>query len=412
MDTPLNLDELYDQGMAHFRAARWAEATALLQQVRERGGARFPEIDAILADIELKQGLERLQMPVASQAPRSGIVRAVAGAVGGVAALGLLIWGGMRLVSMPAAFELPAPPVAVAQQAIVGALPTPAPAAAPVGETQAAAEAGALTVRQAAQSGNVEDIYLILDASGSMLAQVNGERKIVIARQALNSLVGALPDGSRIALRTFGRQRPDDCSDMELVSPMAELDRASLTEQIMAITPVNLSRTPNAAALQAAALDLAASTRPTHVVLVSDGEENCDGDPVAAARELRAQLPNVRVSVIGFDIAPEWVAQLTAIAEAGGGSYLPAADVSQLAAALEETVTATFRVVTTSGNQVAEGRLGEAVELPAGAYRVLIGSGAATLTQSVDVRSDMVTIVDLRSTEGSVSAEISRDWKP
>jgi Ca-activated chloride channel homolog len=412
MDTPLNLEELYDQGMAHFRAARWAEATAMLAQVREQSGGRFPEIDAILADIELKQGMERIQAPVVSNAPRSGIGRAIAGALGGVTALGLLVWGGMQLLSMPPVLELPAPPPAVAQQAVAAALPTPAPTAAPAASAPADAAPGAITVRQAAQTGSVEDIYLILDASGSMLAPVGGERKMVIARQALTDVITTLPDGSRVALRTFGRQRPDDCSDMELVSPMGTLDRQALNAQIAAITPVNLSRTPNAATLQAAALDLAGSDRPTHIVLVSDGEENCEGDPVAAAAALREQLPNVRVSVIGFDIDPAWRAQLEAIAVAGAGNYLSAGDVGQLTAALEETVTSTFRVVTMNGNQVASGRIGEAIDLPVGVYRVLIGSGAATLTQSVEVRSDMMTIVSLHSVDGSLSAEVSRDWKP
>lgn len=413
MDTPLNLEELYDQGMAHFRAARWAEATAALMHVREQAGGRFPEIEAILADIELKQGMERLQEPVGSKAPRTGIVRAVAGALGGIAALGLLVWGGMQLLTLPTSVDLPVPPSAAAQQSAVGALPTPAPPAAAAGAGAPAGEApGAISVRQAAQSGSVEDIYLILDASGSMLAQMDGQRKIVMARQALTEVVNGLPEGSQVALRTFGRQRPDDCSDMELISPMAPLDRTALNAQIAAMTPVNLSRTPNAASLQAAALDLAGSTRPTHVVLVSDGEENCDGDPVAAAAALREQLPNVRISVIGFDIDPAWRAQLEAIAVAGAGNYLPANDVGQLTAALQETVSATFRIVTPSGNEVASGRIGESVDLPVGAYRVLVGSGAATITQSVDVRSDMVTIVNVRSDEGVLSADVGRDWKP
>jgi hypothetical protein len=412
MDTPLNIEDLYDQGMAHFRAARWDEATAVLMQVREQAGGRFPEIETILADIALKQGMDRLQTPVASKAPRSGIIRRVGSAVGGFAALGLLVWGGLRLLSTPIGFELPAPPPAVAQQAVVGALPTPAPPAAASGNAAASEAPGAITVRRGAQTGSVEDIYLILDASGSMLARVGEARKIDIARQALTDLIGGLPDDTQVALRTFGRQRPDDCSDMELISPPAPLDRAALSAQIAAITPVNLSRTPNAASLAATALDLAGSTRPIHVVLVSDGEENCDGDPVAAAAALRAQLPNVRVSVIGFDIAPEGQAQLAAIAEAGGGAYLPANDVSQLTAALAETVATTFRVVTPSGTEVAGARIGEAVDLPPGPYRVLIGAGAATLTQSVEVRGDMLTIVNLLSTDGVLSAEVSRDWKP
>jgi hypothetical protein len=93
---------------------------------------------------------------------------------------------------------------------------------------------------------------------------------------------------------------------------------------------VNLSRTPIAASLQAAAADLSAAQGETLIVLVSDGEENCDGDPVAAAAALRQRRSDLRVSVVGFDIAPDLRERLAQIAEAGGGMYVDARAVGAL----------------------------------------------------------------------------------
>ncbi len=50
-------------------------------------------------------------------------------------------------------------------------------------------------------------VYLILDASGSMLAQINGKRKFDIARQAVKELVGVLPPDTQIALRVYGHRK-------------------------------------------------------------------------------------------------------------------------------------------------------------------------------------------------------------
>ena len=53
------------------------------------------------------------------------------------------------------------------------------------------------------------------------------------------------------------------------------------------------------------------------VLLVADGAENCDGDPVAAAEALFAQDPPVRTFVVGFGTLINGN-ELNAIAEAGG----------------------------------------------------------------------------------------------
>src|SRR5205085_10593967 len=57
--------------------------------------------------------------------------------------------------------------------------------------------------------------------------------------------------------------------------------------------------------------------RPYRVVLVTDGDESCGGDPVAAAAALLSA--GIKVHVIGFATSdPSMTANLDAIATAGG----------------------------------------------------------------------------------------------
>jgi hypothetical protein len=62
---------------------------------------------------------------------------------------------------------------------------------------------------------------------------------------------------------------------------------------------------------------LADASRANYVVLLTDGEHNCSGDPVAAVTALRNENPEVKTFVVGFGggVSPT---QLNAMAVAGG----------------------------------------------------------------------------------------------
>lgn len=73
------------------------------------------------------------------------------------------------------------------------------------------------------------------------------------------------------------------------------------------------------------------------VILLTDGAESCQGDPVAAAAALRAK--GIDTFVIGFSTLPSETQQLDAIAAAGGtGSAFLVGDEGQLANALATIV--------------------------------------------------------------------------
>jgi hypothetical protein len=253
----------------------------------------------------------------------------------------------------------------------------------------------------------IGNLAVILDASGSMLARIDGAPKTVIARQALIALVERLPETTNVALRTYGHRRADDCSDTELVQAPAPIQRADLINRINAIRPVNGGRTPIAQSLEDMARDLASVDGEVLIVLVSDGDETCGGDPVATAAALHAANPRLRVSVIGFNIEQEeWRQRLEGIAEYGGGAYFDAANADQLADALEQAVALTYRVIDGQGNQVYQGRIGSTVTLPPGAYRVEISGDAAMTFETVFVESGHTTFVELRDEQGALRANI------
>lgn len=408
-DNTLDAERLSALAHAHYRAARWDDALAAVARLQALGHGS-PELDDLVNDIKLKQRLEAVQIPdFGPQRPRRrAALLPIAGAAGGLLLLAALAFAVAPMLGQTAA----RPEAAVLTRDIAAALPTPAPTAAPAPARPANGSLEVAAALNAEVGPGVRNVYLILDASGSMLARIGGERKIDIAQAALVGLVRELPDGVGAALRTYGQRRPDDCGDVELLAPPAPLDREALIGRIEAIEPVNLSRTPIAASLEAAAADLPAMSGETLVVLVSDGEESCDGDPVAAAAALRAARPDVRVSVVGFDIAPALRERLALIAGAGGGIYVDAANVGELGAALEQVATPGFRVLDDGGAEVAQAPLGASLELPEGDYTVVVGADPVLVRRSVEVRGGMATLVTIDDEQGRLTAEVRHDWTP
>jgi len=237
-----------------------------------------------------------------------------------------------------------------------------------------------------ARTGATGAIEVILDASGSMLQRIDGERRIEIARDALIGLVtDVVPAGTPFALRVFGHREVDSCrTDLEI--PLSALSPTSATATIRGVQAMNLARTPIAASLRLVRSDLAGATGPILVVLLSDGEETCDDDPLAAIAELRGAGIDVRVNVIGFAIDEHQLReQFEGWARAGGGLYVEAQDRAELERAMAVTVEVPFEVL--RGDEVvATGVVGgEEVALLPGPYRVRVLAGPTPAEYAVEV---------------------------
>ena len=234
-------------------------------------------------------------------------------------------------------------------------------------------------------------VEVILDASGSMgVLLPDGTPRIDAARATLQALVrDVLKESTPFALRAFGHVMPSTC-DQELVVPLAPLDREEALQAIAGIEPKLLSQTPIADALRAAAEDLASADGPVAVVLITDGEESCGGDPEAALSELRAAGIDVTLSIVSLaldDAAAE--ERFAALAELGGGAYADVGDPRQLGEAIEASLAVPFEVLAPDGTVVARGSVGgDAVSVPAGLYTVRVAGSPPTLLRDVRVPGD------------------------
>lgn len=278
----------------------------------------------------------------------------------------------------------------------------------------AALEVTAMSNGRPVLSLDERSVEIVVDASRSMWGRMDGEPKMVVAKEILEDVSYWFPEDLDLALRAYGSTSASEnknCADSALLVPFGDGNREHIRQAIADLRP--LGQTPIAFALQQAARDFGTQKNDRAVVLVSDGIESCGGDPVRAARELREQ--GITVHLIGFGLgnaADEDTASLQAVADASGGRYVTAGSAEGLKAALVQTVAVPFSVF--KGNiEVANGSLGsdQPLYLPGGDYRVQLDSVPRQEVQVSLSPRDQVTLT-LEKEGDTVSHFERRDLLP
>ena len=251
---------------------------------------------------------------------------------------------------------------------------------------------GQLIVTQGrAALGSGDAVEVILDASGSMLQRLGGERRIEIAKATLTDLVtDTIPEGTGFALRVFGHREADSCrTDLEI--ELGPLNPGAVTSAISGINAMNLARTPIGASIAHVRSDLANVDGQRVLVVLTDGEETCDGDAASEIEALRALGWDVRVNIVGFAIDDADLQQtFESWATAGGGEYFNATSADDLGEAMTRAVATRFDVIDENGEVVASGLTGgDPITLATGDYRVVSPAGEIAVT----IISDEVTAV-------------------
>lgn len=249
------------------------------------------------------------------------------------------------------------------------------------------------------EPGAAPAVELILDTSGSMLETLEGQRRIDIARTVLSQLVAeTIPPGTPLALRVFG-DTPESC-ETTLAAPLQPLDPGAIAGLIDGLGAIDGVKTPIGASLEAVAGDLQGVTGPKIVVLVTDGEETCGGDPAAAIRALAAQGIDARINIVGFAVDDEALkAQFREWAHLGNGQYFDAAGSAELGRSIAAAVQPQFRVLNAAGDEVGAGLVdGDPVEVPPGTYRVEVLAAQTDVLDNVVVTSGARTEVPWRRT--------------
>lgn len=195
------------------------------------------------------------------------------------------------------------------------------------------AQAEPATSRSACEPG-----MLVFDASGSM----RGTR-IDQARSAAAAVLPALTAQRPVGLVTYGghdrggeRTGSGRCSNVRVRLPPGPDAGEAILAIVETIEPDG--STPITAAVEVAAATLLQSAKAGVIVLVTDGEENCGGDPCALGAAIAAASGQLKVHVIGFRLRIAAGDALACLADRTRGTYAEASSVRELSEALADSL--------------------------------------------------------------------------
>lgn len=176
---------------------------------------------------------------------------------------------------------------------------------------------------------------ILLDASSSMLQNVEGKQRMEIAKSAVRSFAKTMGSNSDVSLYVYGHAGSDhdadkslSCSKIDEVYPMQAYNEETFVKAVDRIQAKGW--TPLAGAIKKAHEASGAYTGEITVYIVSDGAETCDGDPVKEAKAFVQGTKNRKVNIIGFNVDKKSENELKQVAKAGNGDYLTANSADEL----------------------------------------------------------------------------------
>ena len=162
-----------------------------------------------------------------------------------------------------------------------------------------------------AQTNQKTRILFVLDASQSMLGQWDGQQKMRIAARLLSNAMDSLKpvENLEVGLRVYGHQfsvaaGERSCEDTKLEVPFGSNGYDKIKTTLSNLYPKGT--TPIAYSLEQTKNDFPPCNDCRNIIiLITDGIEECDGDPCAVARALQKNGVTLKPFVIGMGLDVE-----------------------------------------------------------------------------------------------------------
>ncbi|MFH1068294.1 MAG: VWA domain-containing protein [Candidatus Glassbacteria bacterium] len=190
------------------------------------------------------------------------------------------------------------------------------------------------------------NIILILDCSASMNKIIGPVRKIDIAKKTVETIIKNLAIESHEAgsmkagLRVFGSKFykwKQNCDDTSLEVALGEIDN-TINPILVKVTGIT-AKGQSSLSLTIDALkgDFPEQDQECNfIVVISDGDESCGGNPCSAVKQLVGSGEGISVNTIGVQTDAAGYDNLNCMAQAGNGLYFDSKDVDKFVLHLKD----------------------------------------------------------------------------
>lgn len=184
-------------------------------------------------------------------------------------------------------------------------------------------------------SSKDDEVLFIVDFSASMNKRMGYAPKAFHAIDAIRDILEDAGQETKIGLRVFGisdkpyieldrdgysYNKENICSASSLLLPVARYNNQNISDRLSTLNPQGA--TPIGYSLrQAVQNDFSPSASLKHIILITDGGENCGDDPCLFIKRLMQLRNDIRIDVIGITVDNNAYSQLNCIASAAKGNY-------------------------------------------------------------------------------------------
>ncbi|MGZ3930189.1 MAG: vWA domain-containing protein [Bacteroidia bacterium] len=153
-------------------------------------------------------------------------------------------------------------------------------------------------------------ILFVFDASNSMISKHGNLTRMEGAKKLFYHFIDSLSHypHMQFALRMYGqtvKYPPGDCNDSKLVVPFGKNNVALIKQKVGEAKPTGI--TPIEHSLTEAANDFSDNKAVNMIILITDGIEECGGDPCKARQKLMEKGIVLKPFIIGIGLSPDQI---------------------------------------------------------------------------------------------------------
>ncbi|MBC7694685.1 MAG: VWA domain-containing protein, partial [Burkholderiales bacterium] len=157
---------------------------------------------------------------------------------------------------------------------------------------------------------SITRVLFVFDASKSMKADHKNTTRMQGAKELFYKFIDSLNKQKNIqfALRMYGhtvKYPPGDCKDSKLVVPFGKNNVALIKSKVAEAKPTGI--TPIEHSLTESANDFPDAKAVNMIILITDGIEECEGDPCAARLKLMEKGIVFKPFIIGIGLTVEQI---------------------------------------------------------------------------------------------------------
>jgi len=193
-----------------------------------------------------------------------------------------------------------------------------------------------------------DNLLLLVDFSKSMSQYLEHQSKINLVKNMLYRILPEISPEIKAGLRVYGHNCNilafQACRSSELVVPLGQNNAPQISNELSKLKPKGM--TPITYSLkQSVKKDFEGINGQKHIILLTDGGENCDESPCDYAIALVKTRKDINIDVIAFDVEDsDDLAQLKCTADVTGGRFIKADTSAQLAQSIENLILPRKRV--------------------------------------------------------------------